>query len=109
MTLLILFLLQTIKLKQGAKQARERKVLHLDPGGTEQVEVLIEQTHQPQTRLVFIVKALVEEDVRDDIVRREADDKCGVKGLAWKTGELRGHLTRGCGRKDISSACEETP
>ena len=64
--------------------------------------------HQPQARLVFIVKVFVEEDVRDDIVRREADDKRGVKGLAWKTGALRGHLLWAWQEGHFQS-CEETP
>lgn len=82
-------------------------MLHLDPGAAEQVEVLVEQTHQPQARLIFIVKAFVEEDVRDDIVRCKADDKRGVKGLAWKTGGLRGRVLWARQEGHFQS-CEET-
>ena len=97
------------RLEPGADQAGGRRALHLDPGATEQVEVLIEQTQHPQSRLVIVVGALVEEDVGDDVVGREADDKGGVEGLAWKTGEPSGRFARGCGRRAVSSACEETP
>lgn len=97
------------RLKPGADQARGREVLHLDPGCAEQVEVLIEQTQHPQGRPVVVVSASVEEDVGDDVVGREADDKGGVEGLAWKTGEPSGRFARGCGRRAVSSACEETP
>lgn len=52
---------------------------------------------------------LAEEDVGDDIAGCAADEEGGIKGLAWKTGELSGRLACGCGGRDVSSACEETP
>lgn len=67
---------------------------HLEPGGAEQVEVLVEQVHQPLTRLVLVVKVLVEEDVGDDVEGPAAKDKGGVEGLAWKTSELSEPFTR---------------
>lgn len=65
---------------------------HLEPGGAEQVEVLVEQLLYPQTRLVRVVKALAEEDVGDDVAGGVAQEKGGVEGLAWKTRELLGSL-----------------
>lgn len=64
------------------------KWLHLQPGRTEEVKVLIEQVHEPQAGLVLVVKAPVEEDVSYDIERSTADEKGRVKRLAWKTGKM---------------------
>lgn len=61
---------------------------HLDPGGAQQVEVFIEQTHEPQTLLVIVVETFVEEDIRNDIAGCAANQKCGVKRLAWKIGRV---------------------
>lgn len=61
---------------------RQEGGLHLQPRSTEQVEVLVEQTHQPQSLLVLVVKAVVEEDFGDDVEGCAADDKGGVEGLA---------------------------
>lgn len=55
--------------------------LHLEPGRTEKVEVLIKQGHHSLAGLIIIIKMLAEEDVSYDIAGGTADDKCGVKGL----------------------------
>ena len=65
---------------------------HLEPAGAEQVEVLVEQLLYPQPGLVRVVKALAEEDVRDDVAGSIAQNKGGVEGLPWTTGELSGTL-----------------
>lgn len=54
---------------------------HLEPGRTEQVEVLIKQGHNPLAGLIVVIEMLVEEDVSYDIARRTANDEGGVKGL----------------------------
>lgn len=64
----------------------------MEPAGAEQVEVLVEQLLYPQPGLVRVVKALVEEDVRDDVAGGVAQNKGGVEGLSWTTGELSGTL-----------------
>lgn len=65
---------------------------HLEPACAEQVEVLVEKPLYPQTRLIRVVEVLAEEDVSDDVAGGEAQEKCGVEGLAWKTGERSGQL-----------------
>lgn len=64
----------------------EEELCHLDPGSTQQVEVFIEQVHEPPTLLVIVIKAFVEEDIRNDIAGCTANQKGGVERLAWKTG-----------------------
>lgn len=61
---------------------------HLDPRSAQQVEIFIEHTHEPQTLLVIVIKTLVEEDIRNDIAGRAANQKSGIKRLAWKTGRV---------------------
>lgn len=55
--------------------------LHLEPGRTEEIEVLIKQGHHSLAGLIIIIKTLAEEDVSYDIAGGTANDKCGVKGL----------------------------
>lgn len=60
----------------------EEEHCHLDPRSTQQVEVFIEQTHEPQSLLVIVIETFVEEDVRNDIEGCTANQEGGVERLA---------------------------
>lgn len=67
--------------KISRANGEEGRVLYLEPGRTEEVEVLIKQGHHSMAGLIIIIKMLAEEDVSYDVAGGTADDKCGVKGL----------------------------
>lgn len=66
--------------------SRPARCLHLQPGGAQQIEILVEHTPQLQARLVAVAKSLAEEDVRNDVEGGAVEDEGGVERLAWKTG-----------------------